>query len=118
MNVTEGPLHDRMYRGKPGAFEMKLGWQRHGDVAYEWILSTKGPDIYLDHMNSHGEGFHHLAFQVDDMDADIAWWEERGYEASMSGGWGEKGKQGSGRFTYVDIHSVGGTDVELLWSFR
>jgi len=35
----------------------------------------------------------------------------------MSGGWGERGKPGSGRFAYMDAHSLGGVDVELLWSF-
>ncbi len=118
MQVTHGPLHDRKYRGKRADFDMKLGWQRHGKVPYEWILSIKGPDIYLDHMDRHGEGFHHLAFQVKDMDADLAWWAERGFHESMSGGWGEKGKPGSGRFAYIDLHAVGGTDLELLWSFR
>ncbi len=118
MQITHGPLHDKKHRGKPADFDMKLGWQRHGQVVYEWILSTKGPDTYLDHMAAHGEGFHHLAFNVKDMDADIEWWAARGYRESMSGGWGEKGKPGSGRFTYIDIQSIGGIDVELLWSMK
>jgi glyoxalase/bleomycin resistance protein/dioxygenase superfamily protein len=118
MEVTHSPLHDKKYRGKPADFDMKLGWQRHGNVVYEWILSTKGPDTYRDHMAKHGEGFHHLAFNVEDMDADIEWWAGHGYPESMSGGWGEKGKPGSGRFTYVDAQALGGTDIELLWSMQ
>ena len=64
------------------------------------------------------EGFHHLAFRVKDMDADLAWWAGLGYPESMSGGWGDKGKKGSGRFAYVDTQSIGGIDVEVLWSMR
>ena len=66
--------------------------------------------------HAHGvlEGFHHLAFGVKDMDADLAWWAERGYPESMSGAWGEKDKPGSGRFAYVDTQVIGGIDVELL----
>jgi hypothetical protein len=118
MTYTQGPLHDRRYRGQTGQFEMRLGWQRHGKVPYEWILSLKGPDIYLDHVQKHGEGFHHLAFSVEDMDREIAEWTKLGFPEAMSGGWGEKGKPGSGRFAYMDTHSIGGIDVELLWSFR
>jgi hypothetical protein len=119
MDITHGTLHDKRYRGEPADFDMKLGWQRHGEVAYEWILSVRGPDIYGEHLERHGEGFHHFAFQVEDMDADLAWWEERGYPESMSGGWGEKGKPGSGRFAYVDGRRLGGgVDIELLWNFR
>ncbi len=118
MTYTQGKLRNLKYRGRPGEFEMRLGWQRHGRVVYEWILSLKGPDVYLDHMKVHGEGFHHLAFHVDDMDAELAWWAERGYSESMSGAWGEEGKPGSGRFAYLDTQALGGIDVELLWNYR
>ncbi|GAB4133299.1 MAG: hypothetical protein Kow001_25380 [Acidobacteriota bacterium] len=118
MQITHGPLTDKKFRGRPADFDMKLGWQRHGQVVYEWILSTRGPDIYGEHLEEHGEGFHHLAFQVEDMDADLAWWAERGYPETMSGGWGEKGKPGSGRFAYVDARRLGGIALELLWNFR
>lgn len=118
MKFTHGKLRDLRYRGKPGEFDMRLGWQRHGKVPYEWIESLKGPDIYLDHMKVHGEGFQHFAFRVEDMDADIGWWAERGYEVTMSGAWGEEGRPGSGRFAYLDAERLGGVAIELLWSYR
>ncbi len=118
MQITHGPLTDKRLRGQPADFDMKLGWQRHGKVVYEWILSTRGPDIYGEHLAKHGEGFHHFAFQVDDMDAELARWVGWGYPETMSGGWGEKGKPGSGRFAYVDASPLGGIAVELLWNFR
>lgn len=118
MSYTQGKLRNLKYRGKPAGFEMRLGWQRHGRVVYEWILSLKGPDVYLDHMKVHGEGLHHLAFNVDDMDAQVGWWGQKGHPESMSGAWGEEGKPGSGRFTYVDTQALGGIDVELLWNYR
>jgi len=68
MQFTHGELTDLKYRGKPADFDMRLGWQRHGNVVYEWIQSLQGPDVYLDHMKVHGEGSHHLAFDVTDMD--------------------------------------------------
>ena len=97
---------------------MRLGWQRHGKVAYEWIQSLQGPDVYRDHMKVHGEGLHHLAFNVPDMDKDLGWWGGRGFPESMSGAWGEKDKPGSGRFAYVNAQSLGGTDIELLWNYK
>lgn len=118
MEFTHGGLTDLKYRSQPADFDMRLGWQRHGNVVYEWIQSLRGPDVYLDHMKMHGEGFHHLAFGVDDMDKDLAWWTEKGYPESMSGGWGVEGEPGSGRFAYVDTQALGGTDVELLWNYR
>jgi hypothetical protein len=117
MEFTHGKLTNLRYRRQPADFDMRLGWQRHGNVVYEWIQSLRGPDVYLDHMKVHGEGFHHLAFGVDDMDKDLVWWTEKGCPESMSGGWGIEGKPGSGRFAYVDTQALGGTDVELLWNY-
>jgi len=116
--VTHGPLRDRIYRGQPGQFDHNLGWQRHGTVVYEWCIPLQGPTAYEDHLKAHGEGFHHLAFQVDDIDKVIADWTARGFPSIQSGAWGEAGKQGSGRFAYMDTDAIGGVTVELLWSFR
>jgi hypothetical protein len=42
---------------------------------------------------------------------------EKGFVISQSGGWGEKGKPGSGKFAYIDPKPLGGIAVELLWSY-
>ncbi|UCF35824.1 MAG: VOC family protein [Acidobacteriota bacterium] len=117
MQVTHGPLTDLTYRGKPAQFDQYLGWQRHGKIVFEWIESIQGPNVYLEHLAAHGEGFHHLAFMVEDMDKAVAYFDSRGIPCSQSGGWGEKGKSGSGRFAYIDTASIGGVTVELLWNY-
>jgi len=117
-SYTHPAISELRYRGRPGDFDMRLGWQRHGKIPYEWTQSLKGPNVYLDHMKEHGEGVHHIAFNVNDMDAEVARWEKLGFSYSMGGAWGEKGKPGSGRFVYVNTQAIGGTDVELLWNFR
>ncbi|MDZ7637848.1 MAG: VOC family protein [Bryobacterales bacterium] len=118
MAITNPDLLELEYRGKPESFAMELGWYRHTKVPYEWILSTKEPNVYADHMRVHGEGVHHLAFNVPDMDAATADWARRGFATSQSGAWGEKGKPGSGRFAYLDTQRNGGIDIELLWNYR
>ena len=117
-SVTHPPLWDLRYHQEPGAFDAELGWQRHGRVAYEWILPLKGPTVYLDQMSRHGEGFHHIAFEVDDLDAEVARWNALGFPFVQGGAWGEKGKPGWGRFAYQDTQALGGADVELLWNYR
>lgn len=116
--ITHGPVTDKMYFGNPSDFDMKLGWQRHGSVVYEWIIPIKPPTVYADHIRKHGEGIQHFGFSVTDIDKAIAFFEQKGYKISMSGGWGEKGKKGSGRFAYVDLSPIGGMTLELLWNFK
>jgi hypothetical protein len=97
---------------------MRLGWQRHTPVPFEWIHALAGPSTYHEQLDKSGEGFHHLAFNVDDMDAAIRQWESWGFPHSMGGAWGDKGKPGSGRFAYHDLRAIGGTEIELLWNYK
>jgi hypothetical protein len=116
--ITHGETWDKEYYGKAADFDMELGWQRHGNIVYEWCIPLKGPTVYMDHIQTHGEGIQHFGFNVQDMDQAIAFFENQGYKISMSGGWGDKGKPGSGRFAYVDTEKVGGETIELLWSYK
>lgn len=118
MKVTHTDVHDKVYYGEKADFDMDLGWQRHGTIVYEWCIPKKGPTVYADHINEHGEGIQHLGFNVPDIDQAIQEFEDKGYKISQSGGWGEKGKPGSGRFAYVNLDEIGGMTIELLWSYK
>ncbi len=118
MEITHGPLTDLVYRGQPGTFDQRLGWHRHGTVTWEWIEPVAGPTVYEDFLKEHGEGFHHFAFDVPDIDAAQAFFAAHGAAPVQSGGWGEKGKPGSGRFAYNDTGVYGGVTTEFLWNFR
>lgn len=118
MEVTPGTSWGKEYYGEPADFEMNLGWQRHGNIVYEWCIPLRGPTVYHDHIEKYDEGIQHFGFGVPDMDEAIAFFESKGYRISMSGGWGDKGKPGSGRFAYVDTEQIGGETIELLWSYK
>jgi catechol 2,3-dioxygenase-like lactoylglutathione lyase family enzyme len=118
MSYSHSDSSELIYRDKPGAFDMRLGWQRHGKVVYEWIQPLRGPSTYEEQLTGHGEGFHHLAFNVEDMDAGNQEWNGFGFPLVMGGAWGKKGKPGSGRFAYHDLDACCGHEVELLWNFK
>jgi catechol 2,3-dioxygenase-like lactoylglutathione lyase family enzyme len=105
---------DRVYRGKPGVFEMFLGWGRGGDIVFEWIQPSVGPSVYDEYLEQRGEGFHHLGFNVTDMDAAVSQLRARGLDVTMSGGWDVNGHVG--RFAYLDAEKRGGVAIELLWN--
>jgi catechol 2,3-dioxygenase-like lactoylglutathione lyase family enzyme len=117
-SVTHPRLWDLRYHDRPADFDADLGWQRHGRVVYEWIRPLKGPTVYIDHMEKHGEGFHHIAFEVDDLDREVARWSALGFPFLQGGAWGEKGKPGWGRYAYQDTDAIAGAEVELLWNYR
>lgn len=116
--INHPVLGNTHYYGKIVDHELIQGWQRHGDIAYEWCIPVKPPIVYEDHIQLHGEGIHHLAFTVEDMDQVLDDYTSRAYVVSMGGTWGEKGKPGSGRYEYIDLEKAGGLTMELLWSYR
>jgi len=105
---------DRVYRGKPGKFEMYLGWWHWPDVTFEWIQPLVGPSVYDEYLKAHGEGLHHLAFEVKDMDEAVRLLEAKGAPPSQTGGWDSPGSKG--RFAYLDTEPYGGVTIELLWN--
>ena len=118
LEIRHPELGDPMYYGEPADHELIQGWQRHGDISYEWCIPVKGPIVYEDHIKLHGEGIHHLAFSVADMDQVLEDYTGRDFVVSMGGTWGETGKPGSGRYEYIDLEEAGGVTMELLWSYR
>jgi catechol 2,3-dioxygenase-like lactoylglutathione lyase family enzyme len=105
---------NRIYRGEPGKFEMYLGWWRWGSVPIEWIETIAGPNIYEEHLEKHGEGFHHVGLDVKDMDEGIRLLGTRGAPASQLAGWDNP--RAVGRATYLDTEPVGGVVAELIWN--
>lgn len=116
--ISHPVLGETKYHGDIVDHELIQGWQRHGDIAYEWCIPVKGPIVYADHINMHGEGIHHLAFSVNNMDKILLEYELLGYKNTMGGTWGEKGKPGSGRYEYVGLEEAGGMTMELLWNYQ
>lgn len=114
LQVDHNVSLDRVYRGEPGQFEMYLGWGRAGDVPFEWIQALKGPSVYDEYRKTRGEGLHHLAFNVRDMDEAIAHFKAKGVGVAQSGGWDSNGHKG--RFAYLDTDAHGGVTIELLWN--
>ncbi|HAQ19172.1 MAG TPA: hypothetical protein DCR40_08070 [Prolixibacteraceae bacterium] len=114
--ISNPVLGNTHYYGKIVDHKLIQGWQRHGTIAYEWCIPVKPPIVYEDHINKHGEGIHHLAFSVDNMDKVLEDYRSKGYVVSMGGTWSETGKPGSGRYEYIDLEKAGGVTMELLWN--
>jgi 4-hydroxyphenylpyruvate dioxygenase-like putative hemolysin len=113
MKIDHNISVDRFYRGQPGIYEMDLGWQYFADTPFEWIQSTKGPNVYEEYLREHGEGLHHMGVDVEDMDAAAKAIAAKGASRIMWGGWDTP--DGKGRFAYLDTGRHGGVTLELIW---
>ena len=88
-----------------------------GAIQYE-LINPKGPDrsFYLDHLERHGEGIHHLGFYVSDMEKKLDAVKRLGIGVLQAGFIESKGKSGGSvtDYAYLDTTEIGGIIFELI----
>ncbi len=80
-------VNDMTIHGKPNNYRMRLALTKVGDIDFELIQPRDEKSIYADFLRSSGEGFHHLAYEVDDFFDLLKYTEKLGLKVSMSGVW-------------------------------
>jgi methylmalonyl-CoA/ethylmalonyl-CoA epimerase len=96
-------------REKPSDYDMDLRLARGdmGGMGLELIQPLKGRSVYGEFLDKKGEGIHHIAFGVDDLDAEIADMEKRGFKVIQTGAFG------TAKFAYFESEKPGGMLIEL-----
>jgi len=96
------------YRGAPSRARAKLAFFNLGGITIELIEPIGGSSTWSEFLEQQGEGIHHIAFVVDDMEAAVRRLEELGGKLV------QKGDFEGGSYAYVDARSSLGAIVELL----
>jgi methylmalonyl-CoA/ethylmalonyl-CoA epimerase len=106
------PVTDKTVRGKPSDYDMdlRLAQGEMGGMGFELIQPLKGRSVYTEFLEKKGEGLHHLAYRVDDLDVETAEMEKRGFKVIQTGA------MANGRWAYFDTDKVGGMIIELCGS--
>lgn len=99
------------YRGASSPAQAKLAFFHLGQVDLELIEPVGGPSIWQEHLDTKGEGVHHIAFAVPDTAAAVTALKEQGM-ADVQHGYFE-----GGMYTYVDTAPQLGVMLELLEFF-
>lgn len=81
-----------------------------GDLEIELIHPVSGRSPQMEFVKSKGEGFHHIAFLVDDVKKAAAEMEKKGFKAFYH----LKYAEGTGGCVYFKTDLVGGMPVEIL----
>lgn len=64
---------ERYYHGKPADFTARLAFANLGAIELELIQPLKGKSIWRDFLDEHGEGIHHIRFNVPDIERTTAY---------------------------------------------
>lgn len=101
-------------RGKTSDYDMDLRFARGdmGGIGFELIQPLKGRSIYDEFLEKKGEGLHHIAYMVEDIDVEIADMEKRGFKVIQTGA------MPNSRWAYFDTDKLGGMVIELCQAPR
>ncbi len=98
-------------------FDLDIALAFAGKTQYE-VIEHKGGDrsIYLDHLERHGEGIHHLGYYVDDFEERLASCRDCGIKVLQSGVLKSSGGLGGSvtKYAYLDTTPTGGVIFELI----
>jgi len=99
------------YRGQSTDARAKLAFLQMGpQLNIELIEPVGAPSVWQEHLESHGEGVHHIAFRVQGMDEVLAYLDGKGIPAV------QRGDFTGGQYAYIDSAADLGVMLELLAS--
>jgi catechol 2,3-dioxygenase-like lactoylglutathione lyase family enzyme len=99
-----------MFRGRPSEGQIKIAYFNLPNVALELMEPVGGDTSWKEHLDKHGEGVHHVAFRVEDLDRSLEQCERLGYPVLHRGRFDRL----DGTYVYLDSQEALGVTVELL----
>ena len=96
------------YHGAPSHGYWEMAFARLGAFELELSSPIRSPSIYEDFLNEHGEGLHHIGFDVKDM-AEVLRRAERNNIPVL-----QSGRTKAGGFAHLDTRRYGGTIFEVI----
>ncbi len=107
LTPPEEEVHTR-YRGQPTQGRAKLAFFDMGSLSLELIQPVGGPSTWQEFLDAHGEGVHHIAFEIKGMNGQIALLEGKGMPLV------QRGEYTGGRYAYIDAVPQLAVVLELL----
>ena len=86
-------------------WKIKIKMANIGPLGLELTEPVEGDNYNTTYMKEHGEGANHIAFQVDDLAAEVKELQDKGVPAMY---------YAKGAYAYMDARKVGGVVIELL----
>jgi methylmalonyl-CoA/ethylmalonyl-CoA epimerase len=112
-SIVSGALEDAHteLRGEPTPARAKLAFINMGQVTIELIEPDGQPSTWQEHLDTHGESVHHIAFQIKGTDQVVAYLNGQGVPTV------QQGQYTGGMYSYMDSAPKLGVMLELLENF-
>ena len=108
---------EKFYHGRPGNFTARMAFTELGSVELELIQPLEGDSIWADFLEEHGEGIHHIRFNVLDMAPVVEYLAGQSIEVAQMGSgirpgtaWANFGSEDKVGFIIEVMNMLPGTD--------
>jgi methylmalonyl-CoA/ethylmalonyl-CoA epimerase len=98
------------YRGEESEFSHRLAFTEMGPIELELIQPLTGESTLTEFLNEHGEGVHHIRFNVPDVSPVIDYLNERGIKTTLSG----DGLRPGTNWVHFDTQEEVGFTIEVM----
>lgn len=103
-----------LYYGKPHKLCYRAAMAPFGDLELELIQPTAEGSVFADDLKAHGEGMHHVAIEVEDIEKTIEECKALGFEIVDYVPMYEMEPGFSLGFIFINSDKVGGMKLELV----
>jgi len=100
-----------VYKGESTPARAKLAFINMGQVSIELIEPVDGPSTWQEFLDRHGDGVHHIAFNIQDTPRVVSFL--NGFDIPTA----QQGEYTGGMYTYLDSTPQLGVILELLENF-
>ena len=100
----------KIYHGQPANFRARMAFADLGPVELEIIQPVSGESIWADFLREHGEGLHHIRFNVSQVEPVIEYLSRHGIGVSQMG----SGLRPGTNWVYFDTQERIGFIIEIL----
>jgi catechol 2,3-dioxygenase-like lactoylglutathione lyase family enzyme len=108
--VRNVDYQDATYYGERSGYRGKRAFFNLGPMQIELIELIDGKTIHEEFLQTKGEGMHHIAFRVDNLEEGM----RRAVQAGIPVTQSYLRPDGSGGFAYLETDRVGGVTIELI----
>lgn len=106
---SDRPDMTSFYKGRNGNFRLLEGFASFGNIEIELIEPIGGECGYTEHLARHGDGLHHIMFEVTDLEGTISKFNRLGISPLFGG----TGNRPGTRWVQLDTVPLLGWSMEL-----
>jgi hypothetical protein len=99
-----------IYRGEPGQFSHRIAFTELGPIELEIVQPLTGESTLTEFLREHGEGLHHIRFNVEDVQAVLDYLAGKNVLPSMSG----TGIRPGTKWVHLDTAEMIGFVIEVM----